>query len=64
MITRKQSISHRHLQLKTLFGGVCATAILVRALGSLGAEVDWFIPSRIEDGYGLSSATVERLVWK
>ena len=41
--------------------GVCATAILLRALHSLGAEVGWFLPSRIEDGYGLSIATVERL---
>ena len=33
--------------------GVCATAILVRALRSLGADVNWFIPDRLEDGYGL-----------
>jgi single-stranded-DNA-specific exonuclease len=41
--------------------GVCSTAILVRALRSLGADVDWFLPSRGEDGYGLGAATVERL---
>ncbi|MDQ6779423.1 MAG: single-stranded-DNA-specific exonuclease RecJ [Actinomycetota bacterium] len=41
--------------------GVCATAILVRALRVLGASVDWFLPSRIDDGYGLAMATVERL---
>jgi single-stranded-DNA-specific exonuclease len=41
--------------------GVCSTAILVRALRALGAEVDWYLPSRTEDGYGLSAATVERL---
>jgi single-stranded-DNA-specific exonuclease len=41
--------------------GVCSTAILVRALRRLGARVDWFLPSRTEDGYGLSSGTVERL---
>jgi single-stranded-DNA-specific exonuclease len=41
--------------------GVCATAILVRALRALGASVDWFLPSRIDDGYGLAMATVERL---
>jgi len=33
----------------------------VRALRSLGADVDWFLPSRIDDGYGLAAATVERL---
>ncbi|MFL5818431.1 MAG: single-stranded-DNA-specific exonuclease RecJ [Conexibacter sp.] len=41
--------------------GVCATALLVRALRALGADVDWFLPSRVDDGYGLSAATVERL---
>ena len=41
--------------------GVCATAIMVRALRSLGAEVSWFLPSRIDDGYGLAAATVQRL---
>jgi len=41
--------------------GVCATAILVRALRTLGADVDWYLPSRTEDGYGLSPATVARL---
>jgi single-stranded-DNA-specific exonuclease len=41
--------------------GVCATAIAVRALRALGADVGWFLPSRTEDGYGLSRATVERL---
>jgi single-stranded-DNA-specific exonuclease len=41
--------------------GVCATAVLVRALRTLGADVDWYLPSRIDDGYGLAAATVERL---
>ena len=41
--------------------GVCATAILVRGLRSLGADVGWFLPGRLEDGYGLSVATVQRL---
>jgi single-stranded-DNA-specific exonuclease len=41
--------------------GVCSTAILVRALRALGAHVDWYLPSRIDDGYGLGAATVERL---
>ncbi|HWE32314.1 MAG TPA: single-stranded-DNA-specific exonuclease RecJ [Solirubrobacteraceae bacterium] len=42
--------------------GVCATAILVRALRSLGADVGFFLPSRLEDGYGISDATVAKLV--
>jgi single-stranded-DNA-specific exonuclease len=41
--------------------GVCATAVMVRTLRELGGEVDWFIPNRIEDGYGLSSDNVRRL---
>ena len=44
--------------------GVCATALLLRALRRLGGRadaIDAFLPSRIDDGYGLSAATVERL---
>jgi len=44
--------------------GVCATALLLRALRRLGgerADVEWFLPSRVADGYGLSAATVQRL---
>ncbi|HZU60346.1 MAG TPA: DHH family phosphoesterase, partial [Solirubrobacteraceae bacterium] len=41
--------------------GVCATAIMVAALRSLGGRVDWYLPGRIEDGYGLSAGTVNRL---
>ena len=41
--------------------GVCASAVLIRALRTLGADVDWYLPSRIDDGYGLAAATVERL---
>jgi single-stranded-DNA-specific exonuclease len=41
--------------------GVCATAIMVRALRALGANADWFLPGRLEDGYGVSLATIERL---
>src|SRR6478672_7257224 len=41
--------------------GITSTAILVRALRTLGADVDWYLPSRIDDGYGLAATTVERL---
>jgi single-stranded-DNA-specific exonuclease len=41
--------------------GVSATAVLIRALRTVGADVDWYLPSRIDDGYGLALATVERL---
>jgi len=41
--------------------GVCSTAVLVRALRQLRADAGWYLPSRGEDGYGLSLRTVERL---
>jgi single-stranded-DNA-specific exonuclease len=41
--------------------GVCSTAILVRVLRELGAQVDWLLPHRTEDGYGLTAGAVERL---
>jgi single-stranded-DNA-specific exonuclease len=40
--------------------GVCSTAILVRALQRLGAQVDWRLPERA-DGYGLSEQTIHEL---
>ena len=41
--------------------GVCATAIMVRALRVRGADVGWYLPDRLLDGYGLSLGTVGRL---
>ncbi|HYB28591.1 MAG TPA: single-stranded-DNA-specific exonuclease RecJ [Solirubrobacteraceae bacterium] len=41
--------------------GVCATAIMVRALRARGADVGWYLPDRLVDGYGLSLGTVTRL---
>src|SRR5262245_60812491 len=41
--------------------GVCSTAILVLALRRSGADVDWYLPDRASDGYGLSGETVQRL---
>ncbi len=41
--------------------GVCATATMVRALRALGANVGWYLPDRLTDGYGLSLDTVKRL---
>lgn len=39
--------------------GVTATALLVRALGALGAAVDYYIPHRVDEGYGLNIPAVE-----
>jgi single-stranded-DNA-specific exonuclease len=41
--------------------GVTSTVILRRALELLGAEVTHFIPERLRDGYGLQSASLDRL---
>jgi len=41
--------------------GVCATALMVSTLRELGADVDWLIPDRLGDGYGLSAPNIERL---
>lgn len=41
--------------------GVASTAVLVRVLRALGASVDWYLPDRALDGYGLNAATVQRL---
>jgi single-stranded-DNA-specific exonuclease len=41
--------------------GVCSTAILVRTLRALGGDPVWELPSRFDEGYGLSTGAVERL---
>lgn len=41
--------------------GVCATAVLVRVLRLLGADVRPFIPHRVADGYGLRREALQRL---
>jgi single-stranded-DNA-specific exonuclease len=41
--------------------GICSTAVLVRTLRRLGANVDFYLPDRASDGYGLNAATVRRL---
>ena len=41
--------------------GICATALAVTVLRDLGAEVAWHLPSRFEEGYGVSRDTLARL---
>ncbi len=41
--------------------GVCATAILVGCLKLAGADVEYYIPQRIEEGYGLNRTALEHL---
>jgi len=41
--------------------GISATALAVLLLRELGADVDWHLPSRFEEGYGVSRDTLTRL---
>lgn len=41
--------------------GMTATAIMLRCLELLGAEVTYFVPNRLEDTYGLSTESLRRL---
>jgi single-stranded-DNA-specific exonuclease len=41
--------------------GVCSVSVLYSFLRALGANVDYYIPKRDQDGYGLSADTVRRL---
>ena len=42
--------------------GICATFILWSVLTNLGAQVDYCLPHRIKDGYGLNISMVEEAV--
>jgi single-stranded-DNA-specific exonuclease len=41
--------------------GVCATVLLVQVLQQLGADVRPYIPSRVDEGYGLNSPALKHL---
>jgi single-stranded-DNA-specific exonuclease len=41
--------------------GICATALAVLCLRELGGNVEWHLPSRFDEGYGVSSQTLARL---
>ncbi len=40
--------------------GVCSTAILVKGLRHFGLNVDYAIPKRLTDGYGINESIVEK----
>ena len=42
--------------------GVCATAIMALALKAIGANVDTFLPKRLDEGYGMSDESVVRML--
>ncbi|TML05781.1 MAG: single-stranded-DNA-specific exonuclease RecJ [Actinobacteria bacterium] len=41
--------------------GICATVLAVLVLRELGADVEWHLPSRFDEGYGVNGGTLERL---
>ena len=41
--------------------GICATVLALLVLRELGADVEWHLPSRFDEGYGVSGQTLERL---
>lgn len=41
--------------------GISATAVAVLSLRELGANVEWRLPSRFDEGYGLAAETIEQL---
>src|SRR5207245_4157827 len=41
--------------------GICATALAVLVLREAGADVDWHLPSRFDEGYGVHRETLTRL---
>ena len=41
--------------------GICSTALAVLTLREIGADVGWHLPSRFEEGYGVSATTIARL---
>ncbi|TMK73775.1 MAG: single-stranded-DNA-specific exonuclease RecJ [Actinobacteria bacterium] len=41
--------------------GICATALAVLILREAGADVEWHLPSRFDEGYGVHRETLARL---
>lgn len=42
--------------------GVCSTAILLKGLRAAGADVDYRVPDRVADGYGINVAIIDEAV--
>jgi single-stranded-DNA-specific exonuclease len=41
--------------------GVTSTALLTKVLRDLGARVDYFVPNRVTDGYGLNTRNIRQI---
>ncbi len=44
--------------------GITATALMLLGLREFGVEAEWYLPSRFEEGYGLSRRAVEAIAAK
>ena len=44
--------------------GITSTIVMYNFLSLLGAQVDYYIPHRLEDGYGLNTYTLEEIATK
>jgi single-stranded-DNA-specific exonuclease len=40
--------------------GICGTALLTEGLRRIGADVHYFVPDRVRDGYGIAGRVIER----
>jgi len=64
---QRLKVAHAKNQKVVIYGdydidGLSATTLLLDAFEKFGFDVTTFIPSRFDDGYGLSSAALEKLV--
>lgn len=41
--------------------GITSTAVMIRTLRKLGADAVYYIPNRIEEGYGLNAVSMDRI---
>ena len=44
--------------------GITSTTILMKSLSALGADVSYYIPDRVEEGYGLNIGAVKKIAEK
>ncbi len=62
-------LAHEHNEPLVIFGdydvdGVSSTALLLEVLRPLGWQVDYYLPHRLDEGYGLSADGVENCLKK
>ncbi len=66
-LRRSESPAPRQGEKITLFGdydvdGITGTAMLWHLLKTAGANVDYYIPHRVDEGYGLNAEAVAKLI--